>query len=380
MAIGDIIDSSVQDISTGNGGVEPPYPFIFHIAGSVFALVQHTSTTLEVETYNISKEGAMSTIASAGAARDIAALAYMIHHTGNLYIVASHEDYRGNIDVFSISDDGATVSHVGGPYQFSAYSGNEQPVVKLADGYFAVFYSNSGGHGTVQTFSLSADGLSFALINSLQFEGGYFNEGCTAVHVSGNIYAVAYRAGFGIGAQTARIRTLSISADGATISAVDSLNFDTNARWAYLVHVTGTLYAISYQGPPGYPSTYHGRIACVSIQANGTLGLLSNFEFTTANINFSTIEIVKATVIAVSFDGNVVTIDVGDGTSPSVVDGPDSGSGQAYNRLAKLENSNIYALSYTSSNVNGRLATIEIDSGIGGMVGLNPGFSPLIIL
>lgn len=372
MALGDIIQAPVQNIQIKWGAASQPWPFILHIDGNVFAISQRHPPNNEVRTYNISDAGIITFINNLTwfGIDPCFAHSYMVHHWTNLYLIARHEaaptGTRGLIDVVSISNDGTTLNYIAGPYQFTPVTTSHHPLVKLAENYFAVFYTDAVGDGVVQTFHLSNNGLNFTLINNLVFEAGWADEIMTAPNIAGDIYAMAYKAAAGI-AGLGRIRTVSISTDGATIVAIDALDFDTQGRWPFIGHIFNNIYAISYAGNPAAAPT--GQLTTLEITPAGALAQLATLQFDAGPINYSVIEHLGLDMIAVFYQGGVgaigtvVTIEVGDGTTPVIYDGPDNIGAQArYQRPTRVPETNIYALSHEAAGFLGWLATFNIDS------------------
>ena len=115
-------------------------------------------------------------------------------------------------------------------------------------------YSGLNDDGHISTFTISADGTTITEVNSLEHDHsvGTFN---SLVKIDSDTYALAY-AGYdydGI------IKTFTISADGSTITQVASIEHDTsNGAYNSLVQVDSDTYALAYagDGSDGYISTF----------------------------------------------------------------------------------------------------------------------------
>jgi hypothetical protein len=83
------------------------------------------------------------------------------------------------------------------------------------------------------------------VIDTLDF-GTYGAEPAKIIHVSGDVYAIAYTDWDNDG----WVKTVAVAADGTiTDTAIDSLEFDTKkGQWTDIIHVSGGIYAIAYQG------------------------------------------------------------------------------------------------------------------------------------
>ena len=137
---------------------------------------------------------------------------------------------------------------------------------------YALAYQGPGGDGFITTFTISADGSTITKVNSLEHDTthGLSN---SLVQVDSDTYALAYqgadRDGF--------ISTFTISADGSTITKVDSLEHDiTQVVHNSLVQVDSDTYALAYtqnNSADGYISTFtidsDGNITAVKTQSEG---------------------------------------------------------------------------------------------------------------
>ena len=81
------------------------------------------------------------------------------------------------------------------------------------------------------------------------------------VHVTGNIYALAYTGNGSDG----YIKTFSIPTDGSTITQVASLEHDTTGEHNSLVQVDSDTYVLAYAG-----DGYDGFIKTFTISSDGT--------------------------------------------------------------------------------------------------------------
>jgi len=130
---------------------------------------------------------------------------------------------------------------------------------------YAITYTDASSHGVVATVGINAAGdIEPTIIDSLVFDGGAAHYS-TIVHVSGSIYAIAYR---GVDSDGWAC-TVDIGANGVIENAVvDTLEFDAGACYEpHLIHHTGTTYVVVYRN-----AANHGTIATFSINAAGDIG------------------------------------------------------------------------------------------------------------
>jgi hypothetical protein len=213
--------------------------------------------------------------------------------------------------------------------------------------------STGGGTGTIDITGI---------IDSLEFDtaDGYLPE---IIHVSGNIYAIAYQGTSGDGF----IKTVSIDSSGIIgNSTIDVLEFDTvDCKYVDLVHVSGNIYAIAYQG-----SGDDGFIKTVSITSNGIISnsVIDSLEFDTSNGREPSIIQVSFNVYAVAYrgpgdDGFVKTFNIdgngimGDSTIDTLEFDTSNGRVPACIHIS----GNTYAIAYMGVGNDGFIKTISID-------------------
>ncbi len=200
------------------------------------------------------------------------------HVTGDVYVVG----YRGgNTDGFLTTftiDAAGNISAAIDTYEHNTSQGLDHQVVRIADGYVAVFYRGPGNDGFVETYQINGAGTIITpAIDSLEYDTA---SGIRpyVLNVGTDMYAVFYRGSGGDGF----VGTLDIQSNG-TIAAsfTDTLEFDTaNADYIFARHVSTTIYAMSYRG-----NGNDGFVATLDIQANGTIGgsTIDSYEYYTAD-------------------------------------------------------------------------------------------------
>jgi len=230
------------------------------------------------------------------------------------------------------------------------------------------------------------DGSLIDEINSLEHDTvqGQYN---SLVQVDADTYALAYE---GSNTNKGFISTFTISADGSTITEVESLEHDTaNGQSNSLVHVAGDTYALAYAGADedadgsddGYISTFDidsaGDITPIKVQNHVALGEGSsvNLEHDTANGQYNSLVQVDADTYALAYagadedadgsdDGFISTFTISaDGSTITEVESleHDTVQGQ-YNSLVQVD-ADTYALAYAGAGDDGFISTFTIDSG-----------------
>jgi hypothetical protein len=168
----------------------------------------------------------------------------------------------GSIKTFTISADGSTITEVQS-LVFNATRGFHNSLVQVDSDTYALAYAGTGNAGTIETFTISADGTIITEVELLQHDT--LGQGNSLVQVDSDTYALAY-AGDG-NSFDGFIKTFTISADGTTITEVESLEHDiAQGTHNSLVQVDSDTYALAYAGDGGDD----GYIKTFTIPADGS--------------------------------------------------------------------------------------------------------------
>jgi hypothetical protein len=365
MAEGDI--GSVQG-SLQLDGVRAQTPSIVHVAGTVYAIAyQGPDDDGWIKTVTISADGA--TLALTGGSLEFdagqAKATHMIHVTGNVYaIVYEGPGDDGWIKTVTISADGATIALAGGSLEFDADVCSEPRLIHIGGTVYAIVYEGPLWGGTVVAITISADGATIALAGgSLVYDAtqGVLGD---IIHIAGDVYAIAYQGPDWDG----WIKTVTISADGATIAlAGGSLEFDAvNSAYAEIIHISGTIYAIAYRGPDN-----DGWLRSVNITDDGaTITATGNsLEFEADTIEMLKIIHVSGNVYAIAYRGiagdgwiKTVTITAGGAFGWADETGLEFDNADCGNPDMIYVTGNIYAIAYYSVSVFGQLKTVDIET------------------
>lgn len=171
-----------------------------------------------------------------------------------------------------------TAGQVGNGYtQTFVFESNQcsyPDIIHVTGNIYAIAYSGPGNDGWIKTVTIDESTASIALTgNELEFDTSNGDKP-DLVNVTGDIFAVAYLGG----ANTGAVKSLSIDDTGA-ITELDSLSsgFDTTCDDPSLVAVDSTTLAVAYTGPDN-----DGWLKTISIDAAGALSLTgSSLEFDT---------------------------------------------------------------------------------------------------
>lgn len=253
-------------------------------------------------------------------------------------------------------------------YDFGTNGGDTPDIVHVSGDIYAVTFADWYGSGWVATIEVNDDGMITArLLDALEFD----NHRCqwsNIIHVSGDIYAIAYRGQGNDGFVT----TVSIAADGNIgRRTIDSLEFDkSNCVYPVIINVSGSTFAIAYEGSGG-----DGFIKTITIYTDGEIanGTIDTLEFDTRDGHEPDMIHVDGNIFAVAYkgrgsDGSIITVDIApDGEiNNRVVDTFEFNTNSCYYPAIAHVYGNVFAISYTgASPMNGDwwggiLTTVEI--------------------
>ncbi len=248
--------------------------------------------------------------------------------------------------------------------EFDKSNGYEPSIVHVSGDVYAIAYRGPGSDGFVKTISIDHSGeITNSVIDSLEFDTSNGYEPCI-VHVAGNIYAIAYRGSGSDGF----LKTVSIDASGNIGNwVIDSLEYDTsNGYQPSIINVSGGIFAIAYRGPGN-----DGFVKTVSIDANGNIGnwIIDSLEYDRSrSINPDMIQ-VSVDVYAIAYRGpgsdgfvKTVSIDASGNIGNSVIDSLEFDTSNGYQPGIIRVYNTIYAIAYRGSGSDGFLKTVSIDA------------------
>ena len=176
--------------------------------------------------------------------------------SNNIFAVAYNgQGNKGTLITVNIDNKGEINDVILDTLIFDSNQGLNTDVTHVSGNIFAIAYRGQGYKGTLKTVEIFGDGeISDSVIDSLVFEPIQATE-TSIVWVSQNMTAIAYRQSDKEGL----VKTVEILSTGEiSNSIIDSLEFeDETGIDPDIVHVTGTIYAIAYEGPDekGYLTT-----------------------------------------------------------------------------------------------------------------------------
>jgi hypothetical protein len=362
---GDITDTIIDTLEYDNSnGYEPS---IVHVSGDIFAIAYRSSGSDGfLKTISINEDGEIGNWVIDTLEFDTSNCyePSLIHVSGNVYAIA----YRGNqgdgfLKTVSIAADGDIGNWTIDSLEFDNRDGYEPVIIHVSGNIYALAYRGSGSSGFLKTVSIAANGnIGNSAIDTMTFESWTAYEP-GIVYVSGNIYAIAYRGFFNRG----YLKTVSIDTDGDIgNSAIDTLEFDTLCYEPEIIGVSDSVFAIVYQG-----SGNDGFIETVTIAADGDIGnsIIDTRRFMDNNCYELGIIHVASDIYAVAYrgqgnDGYLKTVSIAaDGAiSDSLLDTLEFDTSNGYEPSIINVAGNIFAIVYRGSGNDGFVKTVEISS------------------
>jgi hypothetical protein len=158
--------------------------------------------------------------------------------------------------------------------EWDTVNGQQPDIIKVSGDVYAIPYNGADSDGWLATVKVDTSGnITDTLIDTLEWDtaNGYEPE---IVHVSGDVYAIAYRSTGADG----WLCTVGIDSSGnITNNVTDTLEWDiANGYEPDIIHISGDIYAIAYRGVAN-----DGWLATVEIDSSGNITdtLIDTFEW-----------------------------------------------------------------------------------------------------
>lgn len=286
----------------------------------------------------------------------------IIHVSGDVYAVAYTQDGDdGFLKTVTITPTG-DIGPVIGTLEFDTSHGVDPDIIHVSGDVFAIAYTGPGDDGFIKTVNITPAGSIGAVIGTLEFDP---IDGKTPhiINVSGTVYAIVYETNAGDG----QLITINIPNSGTPITSIDSYEFDDrDGKTPRIIHVSGNIYAIAYEG-----QNTDGFVVTVTISPSGTItkSLISSFEFEDSVARTPDILKVAGEYYAIAYAGPsadagwVKTVRITSaGTIIGTVDSLryDSQKGSWPDIIHTT--GDLYAIAYIGGASNGWLTTITINS------------------
>ena len=221
----------------------------------------------------------------------------IIHIFGEIYaIVYKGAGDDGFVCTISIAADGDIGAAVIENFEFAPTDGIEPKIIHISGETYAIVYQGTDSDGFVCTISIAADGdIGAAVIDTLEFDTG-FCESPDIIHISGDVYAVAYK---GVDSDGWLVTFTIDSAGNIGAAVIDSFEFDAGqAANPHIRYNSRDTYSIVYTGPDS-----DGFLVTVSIDSDGNIGaaVLDSFEFETVECDDPEIIHISGSIYAIVY-------------------------------------------------------------------------------
>ena len=296
----------------------------------------------------------------------------LVHVSGTTYLIGyrgTNAD-KGYVSTVSIASDGQVGTRIIGTKEFDAH-GDQTDIVHVSGDVYAIAFSKSDNQdGKIKTASVTAAGaIGNKMLADFKFDGTGIEP--DILHIGKDVFAVVYRGDNDVGT----LATLTISANGATVALTgSSLVFDAEKGYTpQIVHVSGTIYAITYRGNNDY-----GILKTVPIAGDGTVGeVIDTLVFEQVKCYDPAMIQVAEDVLAIAYtdtdaDGQLVTVSIdreGD-IGNAVVDSLEYDTNDGKEASLVHVSDDVYAIVYRGVDQDGFIAMVSVaeDGSIGSEV------------
>ncbi len=335
-------------------------PFLSHASSSLIGSGVHKQVIMEQDAADAGVEHAIWSLTSGD-------LAAQMPEPGDSVTYQLGEAVNGITPVVTVTANqtAVTAGDTGGAVidtlEFDTADGNTPAIIHISGNVYAIAYRGTGDDGFLKTVSVAADGaISPTIISTLEFDTASGYEPAI-IHISGNVYAIAYRGSGSDGF----LKTVTIATTGAiSPTIISTLEFDTADGFEpNIIQISGNVYAIVYRG-----SKNNGFLKTVTIAADGTISpaVIATLAFS-SSLYTPDITPVSGGVYAVvgrgsNNDGILRVIEIaanGDIANPDIITFVfDNGYG--YEPVITHVSGDIYAIAYSGVNSDGFVITVEI--------------------
>ncbi|KKL63192.1 hypothetical protein LCGC14_2177550, partial [marine sediment metagenome] len=293
---------------------------------------------------------------------------YIIHISGDVFVVVYvGVDFHGWMVTFTVDSSGTIGNSVIDSFEFDEAVSLTPRILNISGDTFVIVYYATGSFTKIITIDIDSSGnIAAAITDSLAVAASVSPQKSEPriTPVSGDIYAVVHRNATNGG----EAFTVDIDSSGNIGgAAIDSLEFDAVTRDPDIINVSGTMFAVVYQGPD-----QDGWVATFNIAADGTIDntVTNTLEYDTTHGTLARILNVSGDVYVISYSGQspnriavkTLTISAA-GAISSVIDTLSLGSTPGSYSTPTLVSGNVYAVIYkVGLGPPGFVATFTISS------------------
>ena len=201
----------------------------------------------------------------------------------SLFVVGTkNASNNGQLFTMIISEAGAITTPPEDNFQFAAGIDSPPHICKVSDSVIAVVYSDGSSHGQLFTIGVTSLGdIDAGTIDTFGFDLSACDRP-RICHVSGDIYAIAYR---GPGTE-GRLITVTIDSAGEITEPVeDSFTFEAStANHVFITKISDSIVAVVYED-----GSSHGQLFTIGINAAGDIDA-SKIDFLEYEDTFSSFQ------------------------------------------------------------------------------------------
>lgn len=284
--------------------------------------------------------------------------------SGSVYAIAYTRGSAGWLKTATIHSDGQIDNAVIDSFNFDA-TGIHPTIIHISGNVYAIAYRGPGIHGYLKTVTINTNGqIDEPAIDTLVFDAT-LGDNPRMAHVANNVYAIAYMGSGGDG----WIKTVTINDNGQIDNIViDSFEYEPfHGQFPDITHVSGNIFAIVYQGPGAGDN--EGYLDTVTINDNGQIDepKLDSEHFETFFYESSIIKITDG-IVAIAYegtgnDGYLKTFGInGSGTITAIDTFEFAPGGTSTPRIIQVDGV-IYAIIYrNNTDERGYITTVTINA------------------
>lgn len=275
-------------------------PDIIQVSGDLFAVVYHDANDNSgfVRTIRISSSGIISSLSSRVKYDDVGENPDIIKIAGNIFAIAyTGPAFDGYVRTISINISTGVPSLVGGSsfVEFDTTNAETPRIIYMSGTSYAIVYAGpSGDDGMVKRVSIDSSGQVSLISGEVNFNT--VGRTPTISHVSGNVYAIAYS-----GPSTSGVvETLTINPTGSIGGSIEEFIFDSSRGQApSIISIGGGNYAVAYTGPSD-----DGFLKTFPITSSGDIGsVIDTLEYDPDNSQTPVLIHVTGTIYGVAYEG-----------------------------------------------------------------------------
>ncbi len=289
---------------------------------------------------------------------------YIVHVSGNVFVVVYvGVDFHGWMVTFTVDPSGIIGDAVIDSFEFDGAVSLTPRILKVSGDTFVIVYDATGSFTKLVTIDVDSSGNIAAAVTDTLSVASSSTSVPRIIPVVGDIYAVVHRNGTNGG----EAFTVDIDTSGNIgAAAIDSLEFDSVGHYPEIINVSGTMFAVVYQGPGS-----DGWLATFNIAADGTIdnAVTDTREFDTLFGLIPRILNVSGDVYFITYTSDPPNLIIAKsltinsaGTISTVIDSLTLEGTTGTYPAPTLVSGNVYAVVYKGQNDDGFVKTFTISS------------------